>query len=181
MSRVIEPTNLHTWYAYLVLTPKAFSDERDKNHFLELVRHSREREGLRIFAFVILDDEIHFLIGTKEEAVSAAAGKIQLLLEKFMGKEARIPTAPVCLPVQDKEGFLQTMCKIHRLPLEQQYVNRLEDYWWSSYLAYRGLCAWDFVDTQPVLSCLPKDLPQRERYFLRLHQENYQQDIFKKI
>ncbi|MDO4475474.1 MAG: hypothetical protein Q4B59_01650 [Lachnospiraceae bacterium] len=47
---------------------------------------------------------------------------------------------------------LRCVSCIHMLPLEAGIVDRLKDYWWSSYQHYRGSTEWPFMNVEPILS-----------------------------
>ena len=41
---------------------------------------------------------------------------------------------------------------LHQLPLEYGYVERIADYWWSSYVTYAGIYDWGIVDCEWLLA-----------------------------
>lgn len=180
MSRIHLFTDTHVWYAYLQATSKIFADERDKKIFLEYVLQSKKEKGFRVFAFSLLDDEVHILMDTEEQQAETATGILKDLFSGYRdyylanhGKTAQggIEGKVKCLPVCQTKELLE-LCKcIHQKPLKKGYVKKLDDYWWSSFLTYRGVYSWEFVDTRPVLSSLSDSEVKSRRQFRKFHQQ----------
>jgi len=51
---------------------RIFSDREDRGHFVELVAAMRERFGVRVYAYCLMPNHYHLLIGTPEGNVSRA-------------------------------------------------------------------------------------------------------------
>ena len=49
-----------------------FRDDRDRRRFLELLEGLAERHRVRVFAYVLMDNHYHLLLGLREENLSAA-------------------------------------------------------------------------------------------------------------
>ena len=180
MSRFDLFIDTHVWYASLKLEKKAFADERDKKKFLEYLLQSKKEKGLRVFAFSLLDDEVHFLLGTKEEDREAAAQNLWYLLRRYeeyylvshgKNRKESLEGQADCRPLYRTEEILDICRFIHRMPVEEGYVRKLDDYWWSSFLTYRGIYSWEFVDTRPILWCFSDNREKNGRQFIKFHRQ----------
>lgn len=67
MSRINLFVDTHVQYAYLKSGIKVLADERDKKKFLDFVLRMQQEQKFEIYAFCILDNEAHFLLGVQEE------------------------------------------------------------------------------------------------------------------
>ncbi|MCC8044620.1 MAG: hypothetical protein LIP12_03860 [Clostridiales bacterium] len=134
-----------------------FADERVKMHLIDLINEIHRRNGWLLFAFCILDNSAYFIIGA--DKIAAVVRAIQTTVRKNLWQPPEFRSVRENrMELNGQVEKLETMAEIvfrsreiHRLPLEQGYVNALEDYWWSSYPTYTGLHIWEMVD-RSVLS-----------------------------
>ncbi len=126
-----------------------FADERDKKHLLDLVGEIREKNGWDLYAFCVMDKAAYFVIGAVQitQAVRGLQSAVLKLLRHGIYGQNR---GKVGLELEAHTKRLGTFVQIaeccreiHRIPLRQGYVRRLEDYWWSSYPAYAGIRGWE--------------------------------------
>lgn len=87
MSHIDLFINTQVYYICLKFKSKIFADERDKRKFLDFVLQRQNSEKVRVFAFAVLDDEIHLLIGIPGEKQKAADESDGILknAETFVG------------------------------------------------------------------------------------------------
>ncbi len=140
-----------------------FADERVKKHLIDLVGEIRQRDGWLLFAFCIMDEAAYFIIAANriERVVRGLQNAVlKQLLEDYRSgmsdKEKLRRNAGIELTGHTRKlGTLVRIAdccrRIHRLPLEQGCVSRLEDYWWSSYISYAGVHEWEALDTKRLL------------------------------
>lgn len=180
MSRINLFIDTHVWYAHLKVTSKVFADERDKKYFLGVVLQSREENGFRVFAFSLLDDEAYFLLGMTEGRAEAIGQILRELFHQYEDyyRKSHGKTVPAdieweekCRSVYQAEEILDICRYIHQMPVEKGYVKKLADYWWSSFLTYRGIYFWEFVDTRPVLWYLSDSQMKSVQLFMKLHRK----------
>lgn len=177
VSRINLFIDTHVWYAHLKVTSKVFADERDKKYFLGVVLQSKEENGFRVFAFSLLDDEAYFLLGMEEGKAGEAGQILRGLLHRYeeyrpKGRIRTVQDGEInCMPVCRAEEMLDICRYIHQRPVEKGYVKKIADYWWSSFLTYRGIYSWEFVDTRPVLWYLSDSEEKSIQIFLKLHRK----------
>lgn len=173
MSREKLFEDVQVYYTYIKFRQKLLAEETEKYRFLRmLVQVLRERR-ISVFAFVLLDDEIHFLVGLRKEPGSVFLELLsELLGVEIMnsscefGKEdqelLRLCRENCCIPVEQEQQFLELVRQIHALPVKAQYVGSVRDYWWSSYQTYRGAYQWQCLEENYVLNCFSLE-PERGR------------------
>lgn len=180
MSRMKPFGNTHVWYACLSVTSRVFADERNKKEFLTYVFQAKKRENFRVFAFSLLDDGMHLLLNTEQESMEAVKNTVfaifqryELVYREHCGRSCagKIGVSLECLAVRRTEELLDVCRCIHRWPVEEGYVKKIDDYWWSSYITYRDIYVWEFVDTRPILWALSDDAERSSQMFLRLHRQ----------
>ncbi|MCC8049873.1 MAG: hypothetical protein LIP10_04335 [Clostridiales bacterium] len=126
-----------------------FADERDKKHMLDLVGEIRKRNNWDLYAYCIMDNAAYFVIGANQ--ITQAVRELQsavlnLLRHGIYGQNRRKAGVELSTHTKRLATFVQIAdcCReIHRIPLRQGYVKRLEDYWWSSYPVYAGVHRWE--------------------------------------
>ena len=57
----------HIFYAFLKMEAGVFADEKDKKKFLDFALAFQRDKKISVLAFVVLDDEIHFLVQSSGE------------------------------------------------------------------------------------------------------------------
>lgn len=166
------------FYHVLEGSPYLLADERDKRRLLDILFDIEREEGWLIYAFCITDDSAYFIIeadgsGTVRRGMQRLACRFQQPVragQRPKGRPAKeypqggfsLKDRPpedrpeVCLSIRTLRELsslseIASCCRqIHRLPLEEGYVSRIGDYWWSSYITYTGEYNWALVDCQVV-------------------------------
>lgn len=165
----------HIFYAFLKWKARILADEKDKKKFLDFALSSWQDGRIPVLAFVILDDEMHFLVqDDRKEKTGKTAGELWKECANYVKKEySKAPDS-----IQEESRFQEIMSKtemldicrhIHRLPLNQGYVKRIKDYWWSSFQTYRGGYRWPGMDTFSILRNFTEDTEKGRMLFLRYH------------
>ncbi|MDY3250995.1 MAG: hypothetical protein SOX32_11685 [Candidatus Choladocola sp.] len=152
MSRLIKIRNVY--YHILEGNPFIFSDERIKKKLLDIVLEIQRSEEWTICAFCIMDETAHFV--TESASMESVQNGMQRIADSFLKRCPRTLPGWQGLPMTLRmvgTALLKTaqevaFCcrKVHRIPLEEGYVDRLADYWWSSYITYAGIYDWRIVD-----------------------------------
>ena len=165
----------HIFYAFLKMEAGVFADEKDKKKFLDFALVSQKDKKISVLAFVILDNEVHFLVRSSGEM--KAEDTVRKMLkdwEKYLRKEhfqtlnaARMEYD--CQEIETEKAALDICRYIHRLPLERGYVKRMRDYWWSSFQTYRGIYRWPGVDIIPFFTYFTDNTEKGRILFLRYH------------
>lgn len=165
----------HVFYAFLKLEAGIFADEKDKKKFLDFALVSQQDKSISVLAFVVLDDEVHFLVQSSREIMTEDT--VQKTLKdwkKYLQKE-HLQTLNAAQmeygyrKIESERNTLDICRYIHRLPLERGYVKRMRDYWWSSFQTYRGIYRWPGVDIIPLLKHFADNTEKGRILFLRYH------------
>ena len=157
-----------------------FADERNKRKLLDLVRGAKFAEHWRIYAFCIMDECAYFIIEA-DDARGVCRGMHRIekqFLHLFQAEpwSRRTIAAPVLSDNAQTELHtlpeIAACCRrIHRIPLQEGFVSRLCDYWWSSYITYCGSYNWELVDCCMLLLYFSVDPDTARRRLLHYHRE----------
>ncbi len=144
-----------------------FADERNKKKLLDIVLDIQLTEGWRIYAFCITDDRAYFIVeaASKSSVLDGMSRAAESYLcfckdtvwnrESFAAGKLSGGTSKELQSLQDIAALSR---KIHRIPLEEGYVSRIGDYWWSSYITYMGNYDWKLVDCSVLFLYFSMDL-----------------------
>ena len=179
MSRISLSIDTHVYHALLRFQTKTLADEKDKKKFLDFALRPQEKTGISVLAFVLLDDEAHFLLLLKGGR-KAGKNKLQEILKKYdtyfmeeyICPSKRNTPEITYTAIRDPQEMLDICSCIHMLPVERGYVKKQKDYWWSSFQTYRGSYRWEGVDTLPVLQYFTEDAEKSRILFLRYQGKN---------
>ncbi len=109
--------------------------------------------------FVIEADEID---AVTERLLSKTAGLLEQPGTMFSGRIKKLDTL----------AEIAKCCRmIHRIPLEEGYVSRIRDYWWSSYLTYLGSYDWGIVNCQVFFLYFSADTELARKKFKQFHRQ----------
>ncbi len=118
-----------------------FLDEKDKEEYLIRLRHYKERYKVHIYAYCLMTNHVHLLIYDNAQDISKFMQGLSLsyviYFNKKYGRSGHL--------FQDRfhsvlvENDLQILCAskyIHLNPIKASMVKNIDDYKWSSYIAY---------------------------------------------
>lgn len=169
MSRTDFFTEAHVCYICLNFNSKRLADERDKKKFLDLVLRRQKKEGIRLYAFAVLDNGVRLAAGLPRPLDEEQNGTIPAWLSDCFPPDGEIPQM-TARRIDTMEELLQICIRIHFSPVEEGYVKFAGDYWWSSLRTYRGTYLWENVNVFPLLRFLGGgDVEGGRRRFIRLH------------
>ena len=135
-----------------------FDDDRDRTIFLDTVGEMSERFEMSVYAYVLMRNHYHLMIRTEKANLKKAMHWFgTTYTQRFNIRHSRnghlFQGRYKSILVQNDAYLLQLSCYIHRNPLRAGVVKRLEDYRWSSYLAYAyGRKAPEWLQTELILS-----------------------------
>lgn len=157
-----------------------FADERDKKKFLDILFRVEKEEEWRVYAFCVTDSCAYFVI--EADGVCSLRRGVQRAANEFLagyrkdpshrGSRETVLKSDVLRELGSLEEIAACCREIHRLPLEKGYVNRLDDYWWSSYITYAGEYEWNLVDCRILLLCFSADPDIARRRLVKFHQQS---------
>lgn len=152
------------------------ADERNKKKLLDIVLGIYKENDWEVCAFCVTDDGMYFVTEAREQ--DAVRHETKRAIDEFFIKcKEHIPQlrgivpflSAVSLKELDSMEAVAKYCReIHQLPVKAGYVNRIEDYWWSSYQTYAGTYDWNAVDCRLFLhffSLNPETARQKLLYF----------------
>lgn len=166
----------HVYYHWVEGSSLLLSDERDKWRFIQTVRAIQQKADWEIYAFCLTDSSAYFV--SESDSISEIQKELVQVLT-YIGE-----TSVHAFLLQDQMGVipgnvheelrtLQEMIRkciqIHKIPLVLGYVNRISDYWWSSYNSYMGIYHWALVNCQPVSLYFSDDSEESKIRFRRFH------------
>ena len=177
--------DLHVCYYVFSFRRFLFADERDKKRFLDFVLPRISAPDRVIVAFVLLDEEFHFVAVSSsarkgQEEAGQVMGAVRLGLRHVSG-HCETENAAGEGAEEDLRGMRQMLlfgtcqvigtCRfIHRLPILRGYTCCLRNYWWSSMQTYLGVYLWKGVQSQPIAAlCCADDAREGIRRFVSLH------------
>lgn len=167
---------------YTVLRGSRFllADERHKMKLLNIIYEMQKKEGWCLYAFCVTDDSAYFIsenIGkcspkyTLKKAASRFLEECRESLPCLDGIEPRL-TWESSEELKSLREIAERCRQVHRLPLEEGYVMRIEDYWWSSYITYMGHYHWRMVDCRILFMYFSADPDAARAQIQCFHQEN---------
>ena len=120
-----------------------FCDEEDKKTFLETLSDACAQYKVEVHAYCLMDNHYHLLIKTPEANISRAMrhlnGVYTQRYNRRHGTDGALFRGRYKAILIDSDAYLLHLTKyIHLNPLSAKMVTQLEDYPWSSYLAYIG-------------------------------------------
>lgn len=118
-----------------------FETEENKVKFLELIRVEEKEDLIEISAWCLMDNHIHLLIKASLPDMSKAIKIASLKYAAYYNKLNK-RVGPVfgdrfkSQNVEDDIYMLQVIRYIHNNPVKAKYVEKVEDYKWSSYSTF---------------------------------------------
>ena len=170
-------TSKKIYYHILQGSRYTFADERNKKKLLDIVLATQNQEKWHIYAFCITDDRAYFLVGADEKQnFQLGLHNISEQFTQYSNAnrkrfwQSEIPVLSFYTEELHSSKDLAACCrKIHHIPLEEGYVEHLADYWWSSYITYIGIYAWEMVEEGTLLLHFSPDEELARRKFRQYH------------
>jgi len=152
-----------------------FENENDYTYFLKDLQYLKGDLAFEVHAYCLMSNHVHLLL--KEKCL----GDISLIMKRLLTKYAMyfnrkyqrsgtlIASRYKSVPVEADEYFIPLQRYIHQNPLKAGLVNKLDEYFFSSYREY--LFGGGLVDTEFTLGLIDRE----EWICLQQVQEN---DVF---
>ena len=169
---------------------KVFADEVVKHDMLSLLWKQTTRWNYEVIAFTLLDDELHLILARCGEGYYMTPEKkgrrspydtdpnkgiledlrreSRALYGRSVGK-----AHPVLRETSSWEKLecpsevLRECCDIHQMPVRNGYVSSASEYWWSSYISYRGRYYWKFLNCRELLSRFSSNMAKASAMFCK--------------
>ena len=129
-----------------------FHSEADKERYIWLLAHYQQEYGVKLFAFVLMDNHVHLLL---ERPQSTSLGEIVKTLHGRFSKEINRERRQVghlfqgrfySLIVEEDAYLLELTRYIHLNPVRAGMVDSPDQYRWGSARTYLGLDYYPFID-----------------------------------
>lgn len=130
-----------------------YSDEFDKQAFLQVIEEACEQYKVEILSYCLMDNHYHLLLKTPNANISRTMRHINGVYTQRYNRR-HVTDGPLFRGrykaiLVDSDAYLLHLTKyIHLNPLTAKMVKHLDNYPWSSYLAYVGK-----VQPKPWLKC----------------------------
>jgi putative transposase len=118
-----------------------FLCDEDKERFLEVLQRMKENESYVLYAYCLMDNHIHLLIGERKDSVQRLMKRICVSYVYYFNKRYKrighlFQDRYRSEAVEDEAYILAAARYIHNNPVEAGIVGNAEDYKWSSYQHY---------------------------------------------
>lgn len=146
-----------------------FLENRDYFRYLDLWRKHKPEMDIQVFAYVLMNNHVHWLIKTGSIPLSEVIQRVHGVYARwFNHRHQRVGhlfqsrfKSLIC----DEDKYLLTLAQyIHLNPVRAGLVKQVHRYPWSSYPCYCGDVD-SFVDTSFLLTYFSRDLEQARREF----------------
>jgi len=137
-----------------------FEDIEDNEKYLEVIRDCKVVSGYKLYAYSLMGNHIHLLLKEENEGIEQifkriGARYVYWYNRKYKRSGHLFQDRFKSEPVEDNEYFLTVMRYIHQNPVVANLCDSIEEYRWSSYNEYKGLCK--NVDPDFVFSMMSLD------------------------
>jgi REP element-mobilizing transposase RayT len=118
-----------------------FDSDEDKEYYLDVIRKAVDRYRLEVYAYCVMGNHYHLLMGVPLGVLSKAMHFIQSVYGSHMRRERELighvfagRYKSLCV---EKESYLLELSRyIHLNPVRAGIAHRPEEYQWSSYVGY---------------------------------------------
>jgi len=148
-----------------------FDNERDKEHFLELLRSVDIRFGAFLHSYVLMDNHYHLIVETPRGGLSRILHSLNTAYTVYFNKKHNraghlFQGRYKAILVEEDKYILALSRYVHLNPVLAGLVTRPEKYFWSSYRAYmKAGNPEPWLRTDLILGQLSTDLNMaRKRY-----------------
>jgi len=163
-----------TWFHVMtrgIRGESIFSEKRDYNVFLDVLAETSPLWNAGVAAYCLLPNRYHLLIQTERDNLSKCMGYIKgrytgvfNVLHRNSG--SLFQRGYRSIPVEKDSYLLDLMRFIHRIPLQEGIVKKLDVYEWSSHRAYvTETPKLNWLHKDAILSMLTQDKRQQPRLY----------------
>ena len=148
-----------------------FCDDHDKQRYLDLLSHYRDRFSSTIYAYLLLKQEVHLLLETPQGNIGKVMQGLGTSYTQYFnrrhGRRGTLFEGRYRSYLIHKETRLAEITRyIHRAHFSRGLIKRKQrDYPWSSYRAYLGRSVSDLVEIGTVLTGFGTGLEHQRRYY----------------
>ena len=120
-----------------------FEEDSDKEYFLQILQKAAERYGIVLYAYCIMGNHYHLLVGVPFGMLSKVMHAVQSSYGSYLQRErgwiGHVFAGRYKSLCVEKEGYLLELSRyIHLNPVKAGIVKKPEEYLWTSYRCYMG-------------------------------------------
>jgi REP element-mobilizing transposase RayT len=146
-----------------------FEYSEDYERFKSCLFDAKEKSGIKLFGYCLMNNHVHILIGIGPEPIGAVFKRVGVKYAYWYNKkyERQGPLFQDRFksePVLDDIHLLSVLRYIHQNPVKAGICSDILDYEWSSYRDYTGEGA-GLIDTDTVLGIISKNPADQVRLF----------------
>ncbi len=140
-----------------------FADNRDYEAFTELLKETSEMWNIRVAAYCLMPNHYHMLVQTPEANISRSMRHLNgVYTQRYNSRhrcDGQLFRGRYKSILIDTDAYLlQAVRYIHRNPLRDRLVNKIDSYRWSSHQGYVSIAGkWDWLHKNHILSMLTKN------------------------
>lgn len=150
---------------------RIFHNEDDFSYFLELLKGNKEKYGLKLYHYVLMDNHIHIIVESPDGVrLSAAMKRITVTYTRYYRKLYKgighfFQDRFRSFLIEGGKYLLECGRYVELNPVRAGMVKSPDDYRWSSYNVYAGKTKQGILDYNPEYEGLGADKALRiERY-----------------
>ncbi len=133
-----------------------FRDDRDRERYLERLRHYRERFGFRILAYCLMSNYVHLVLEAGRTPLSRVMLGLQGSYTQWFNRRHRrsghlFQGRYKAFLVEQDEYVKALVRYVHENPVMARIVEKAEQYRWSSDRFYRKGRGPDWLDVERIL------------------------------
>lgn len=157
-----------------------FFDDKDRYKFLEIIKETKIKYDYEVYAYCLMNNHIHVVIYDKTNLLSKIMQSIEISYSIYFNKKYErighlFQNRFLSKKIENKEYFVSACRYIHQNPAKAK-MEKTEKYKWSSYREY--LVRKKIINPNMLLSILSSDRKQAKEEFIKIHNNNSNQEIY---
>lgn len=155
-----------------------FTDDSDRSRFLQILQQEQELSRCRIHAYCLMDNHIHLALQVANVPLSKIMQKVGFRYTQYMNRKLErtghlFQGRFKAILVDENNYLLELVRYIHLNPLRVNLVADLDNYLWSSHLAYRDRVDTAWLTTDWVLSQFNSERKLAKELYWRFIQDGF--------
>jgi len=156
LPRVLFPGALYHVYSRGNNKAAIFLDDADRDQFLELLREVKKEFGLRIYAYLLMENHFHLLVETPGADLGKAMQRLnQTYTRRFNKRHQRsghlFENRYKCRLVQKERYMMQLIRYVHQEPVASGIARSAAEYRYSSHAEFTSPRQGSLADWQEIL------------------------------
>ncbi|MGM0900614.1 MAG: REP-associated tyrosine transposase [Bacillota bacterium] len=158
-----------------------FHDHGDNRKFLETLQKYKNKLGLQVYAWCLMDNHVHLLLREGEEELGATMKRIGVSYAlyynwKYQTSGHLFQNRFHSENVENDEYFLTVIRYIHQNPVKAGMVMKVNEWSWSSCAGYYGLSYFPegLLEPNEAFRMFSEDLTMAKEKFREFNEESNQ-------